>query len=167
MLFNELSRTGSPSQTTLGFLFLGALWVFGLWGTGDQGAPGCLRWHQVAAGGHWARWWGRSLHAAHPGDTHARYIPHAGIPHTPKTKNKNNPIANLSYSLQGFAVTSAPWLEPRPPPGPISQPCFKRHLLKTHRLHGHHRLPATILTIFYERCTDFTAVLFIWNTRTY
>lgn len=105
-------------------------------------------------------------HSASRGQ-HARDIPHAGIPHTPEKKSNNNPIANLSYSLQGFAVTSAPRLEPRPPPGPISQLCFKRHLLKTHRLHGHHRLPATILTIFYEKRTNFTAVLFIRNTRTY
>lgn len=156
-LFKKLSRTGSPSQTTLRFLFLGGFRVLvcqeremTVLPCASPSTSSCRRALGSLVGQ-------LPVDSTSRGNTHTLYSPMLIFPPLPPKKERKRkkkekdkkPSANLSFSLQGFAFTFAPRLEPRPTAGPTSQPCFKRHLLKIHCLHTHHRLPATILTIFY------------------
>lgn len=110
VLFKKLPRTGSPSQMTPRFLFLGGFRFLVYQeretvlpracpgvkqlqeGAGLGGATPCRQCIQ-----------GRSSHVMSP---MLVYTPHP-------SKKRKNPVANLSFSLLGVAVTSAPQLEPR------------------------------------------------------
>lgn len=114
VLCKKLPRTGSPSPMTLRLLFLGGFRFLvyqerktmvlpdASLGTKLQEAIGLVQ--------------GKPTHITSP----MLVFPS----HSPKEKL----TANLSFSLQGFAITSVP----QPTAAPISQPRFQRHLLKPH-----------------------------------
>lgn len=141
VLFKKLSRTGFPSQTTLRFLFLGGF-RFLVYQERETMVLPCTSpgTKQLLVGQ-------LPADSTSRGNTHTLYPPHADISSSLPKKRKKKIALQTSpclckalplHLLLGWSHSQG-----------TSQPCFKRHLLKIHCLHTHHRLPATTLTISY------------------